>query len=109
VHQCTFPASFDTFLVWLARGSIQTRCINASDIGLSQRFRGYFAGGFVSNAPPHGGPPRREFPRSDRPANGSRGITGSLKEFVMGLAIVTLYVVSALAGAAGIGRQELRR
>jgi hypothetical protein len=31
------------------------------------------------------------------------------RSFVMGLAIVTLYVVSALAGAAGIGRQELRR
>lgn len=31
------------------------------------------------------------------------------KELHMGLAIVSLYLVSALAGAAGIGQLELRR
>jgi hypothetical protein len=30
-------------------------------------------------------------------------------EKVMGLVIITLYVVSAIAGAAGIGTAELRR
>jgi hypothetical protein len=72
---------------WAGEACIHSRCIEQPVFGMPRPRYGDFASQLVSNA---------HLPEMS-------------KELHMGLLIVSLYLVSALAGAAGIGQLELRR